>query len=445
MVPNQHLPSNLGEIPNSWKRVRFSDVMKVRQGLQIAISDRLMQQTDTSKEYITIQSIKKTEQAREYVESPSNRVICGKEDVLMTRTGNTGIVVTGVEGVFHNNFFLMDFDRNQIDKQFLVYYLHTTRVQHLILTKAGASTIPDLNHKDFYSIEFPLAPLLEQQKIAKILSTWDKAISTTETLIDNSKQLKKALMQQLLTGKKRFAGFEVECKDIPLGYLTKIYDGTHNTPTYVDSGIPFYSVEHLTRDDFTRTKFITIEVYEKENKRVKLETNDILMTRIGDIGTAKCLNWDVKASFYVSLALIKGNQAFDSVYLTYYINSQQFQNELWQRTIHVAFPKKINLGEISNCLIKLPSIEEQQKIASVLTNADKEIELLKNQLADLKQEKKALMQQLLTGKRRVKVDESEVEITASKLKHSLNAAENLSTDYAASSNHARELETCRKK
>jgi type I restriction enzyme S subunit len=63
---------------------------------------------------------------------------------------------------------------------------------------------------------------------------------------------------------------------------------------------------------------------------------------------------------------------------------------------------------VSQFVIKLPNLDEQQEIATVLTNADREIELLEQQLADLKQEKKALMQQLLTGKRRVKIDEAEV-------------------------------------
>ncbi|WP_297476648.1 restriction endonuclease subunit S [uncultured Photobacterium sp.] len=215
-------------------------------------------------------------------------------------------------------------------------------------------------------------------------------------------------MQQLLTGKKRLVdpetgkAFEGEWEEVELGKITSIYDGTHSTPKYVEKGIPFYSVEHLTRDDFSNTKFITEDVFEKENKRVKLERDDLLMTRIGDIGTAKHLNWDVCASFYVSLALIKANKSqFDSAYMGYYINSHEFHRELYKRTIHVAFPKKINLGEINHCNVLLPSINEQQKIASVLTAADKEIELLAAKLTHLKQEKKALMQQLLTGKRHV--------------------------------------------
>ncbi len=202
--------------------------------------------------------------------------------------------------------------------------------------------------------------------------------------------------------------FEGDWEGIELGEITSIYDGTHSTPQYVDFGIPFYSVEHLTRNDFSDTKYIAEDVFEKENKRVKLERDDILMTRIGDIGTAKHLNWDVCASFYVSLALIKANKnKFNSAYMGYFINSNEFHRELYKRTIHVAFPKKINLGEINNCHVLLPPVAEQQKIASVLTAADKEIELLQAKLAHLKEEKKALMQQLLTGKRRVKIEHME--------------------------------------
>jgi type I restriction enzyme S subunit len=121
-------PSDIGQLPLNWVSVKFGAITKVRQGLQIAISERLTKPTLTSKEYITIQSINRQNQEREYVESPSGRVICKSDDVLMTRTGNTGIVVTGVEGVFHNNFFLIDFDREQLDSIFLVNYLRSPRV-----------------------------------------------------------------------------------------------------------------------------------------------------------------------------------------------------------------------------------------------------------------------------------------------------------------------------
>ena len=393
MLPNQYLPSHLGEIPVDWKRVRFSDVMKVRQGLQIAISERLKEPTETSKEYITIQSINKLEQAREYVEAPSERVICTKEDVLMTRTGNTGIVVTDVDGVFHNNFFLMDFQRDLIDRHFLVNYLRTNRVQHLILTKAGASTIPDLNHKDFYSIEFPLAPLPEQRKIAKILSTWDKAISTTEKLIETSKQQKKALMQQLLTGKKRLVNpetgkvFEGEWRKVELG---KLLDYKQPTPYLVKS--TEYSNEYPT-PVLTAGKTFILGYSDEEFGIFREELPAIIFD---DFTTAsKFVDFPFKAKSSAMKILI----AKDGVSIKYVYEAMQILN------YPVGGHQRHWISIFANLVIGLPEPEEQQKIASVLTAADKEIEVLEAKLAHFKQEKKALMQQLLTGKRRVKVDE----------------------------------------
>ncbi|WP_138971243.1 restriction endonuclease subunit S [Vibrio sp. Hep-1b-8] len=296
---------------------------------------------------------------------------------------------------------------------FLSYFLQKNAVKKWLEQNAVGQTMPNMNTAILAELPLMVASSREEEdKIAQILSTWDKAITTTEKLIETSKQQKKALMQQLLTGKKRLVNpetgeaFEGEWEEVPLGKVTSIYDGTHSTPKYVEEGIPFYSVEHLTKNDFSNTKYIAVDVFHKENLRVKLERDDILMTRIGDIGTAKHLNWDVCASFYVSLALVKGQKdKFDSAYLCYYINSHEFHRELHKRTIHVAFPKKINLGEINHCHVLLPDLAEQQKIASVLTAADKSIEVLEAKLTHFKQEKKALMQQLLTGKRRVKVNE----------------------------------------
>lgn len=190
-------------------------------------------------------------------------------------------------------------------------------------------------------------------------------------------------------------------KRYKLNKITKIYDGTHQTPKYVEKGVPFYSVEHLTGKQFINTKYISEEVFEKESKRVVLEKNDILMTRIGDIGTAKLIDWDVRASFYVSLALIKRSSYFDSSFLENYINSDLFKLELWKRTIHVAFPKKINLGEIGFCEVTLPPLPEQQKIAKILTIWDKAIDTTERLIDNSKQQKKSLMQQLLTGKKRL--------------------------------------------
>ena len=120
--------SELGRIPQSWEVVKFKEITKVRQGLQIPISKRKKEKCENCYEYITIQFIKNNKEV-EYIENPQKTVICTENDILMTRTGNTGIVVTNVKGVFHNNFFLIDFDRNEISKEYLVYYLNSNSIQ----------------------------------------------------------------------------------------------------------------------------------------------------------------------------------------------------------------------------------------------------------------------------------------------------------------------------
>lgn len=203
--------------------------------------------------------------------------------------------------------------------------------------------------------------------------------------------------------KKTSVGFiPIDWDFTSLGDISQVYDGTHMTPDYKESGVPFFSVEHLTSNNFIKTKFISREVYEKEIKRTKIEKGDILMTRIGDIGTVKFIDWDIEASFYVSLALLKNKSNNDFKFLSYQLQSNSFKKELDKRIIHVAFPIKINLGEIGLCLIVLPPINEQRKIATILSNWDLAINNCKAVIENLKNRNIGLAQQLLSGKIRVK-------------------------------------------
>ena len=192
-------------------------------------------------------------------------------------------------------------------------------------------------------------------------------------------------------------------REVRLGDIVNIYDGTHQTPQYVEKGIPFYSVEHISSNNFLDTKFISEDIYQREIKKVKIEKDDILMTRIGDVGTAKYINWDVKASFYVTLALIKNkSKDLNMKFLASLINSREFRGEVWKKTIHVAFPNKINLGDISKCKAAFPPLSEQKRIVGVLEVWDGYLEKLGKKIEIKKNIKKGLMQNLLTGKIRLK-------------------------------------------
>ena len=122
------------------------------------------------------------------------------------------------------------------------------------------------------------------------------------------------------------------------------------------------------------------------------------MTRIGDIGTSFIIKSHNKYAFYVSLSLIRCSNNLNSDFLNQAIQGYNLQKELYSKTIHVAFPKKINLGDIGHCLINLIGLKEQQKISDILTTQDKIIKLIEEK----EKQKNYLMQNLITGKIRLK-------------------------------------------
>jgi type I restriction enzyme S subunit len=185
-----------------------------------------------------------------------------------------------------------------------------------------------------------------------------------------------------------------------LGDVAHIYDGTHQTPRYVSDGVPFYSVEQVTSGDFTRTKFISEQEHRLLTRSYKIERGDVLMTRIGSIGECRFVDWDVKASFYVSLALLKVHDV-DAQYLAQLSNSQTFKWEIELHSLPSAIPKKINLGPISDVRIPYPPRTEQREIAIVLGDVDALLAGLDRLIAKKRDLKQAAMQQLLTGQTRL--------------------------------------------
>lgn len=185
--------------PEKWDLKTFKDICTVRQGLQIPIAKRLKEQTENAYKYITVQYLNGNKEI-EYIKNPRPNVICNKNDVLMTRTGNTGRVISNVEGVFHNNFFLIDFDRELLDKTFLIEYLNTEYIQKDILRRAGTSTIPDLNHSEFYKINIFLPTLELQKEFAGSINRIDNNISLLEKASIELMYLYNSLLYQAFNG-----------------------------------------------------------------------------------------------------------------------------------------------------------------------------------------------------------------------------------------------------
>ena len=293
---------------------------------------------------------------------------------------------------------------NKVNMKWLGYWFSSSHTRYaLSSTATGTSgSMKNITKPDVLNIKINIPPLPEQQKIAKVLSTWDKAISTTERLIENSTQQKKALMQQLLTGKKRLLNesekmFEGEWEEVELSkWLVEnkeksIVQDQYDVYTSSRNGLVLQS-EYFANSRIAERDNIGFHVIPPDHITYRSRSDDGFFT-------FNLFSSDKKGliSNYYPVFSTKGSNVF------FIALFEQYRSVFGRYSVGTS-QKVLSLNALKDILFKIPSIQEQQKIATVLTNADKEIELLEQQLADLQQEKKALMQQLLTGKKRVVVD-----------------------------------------
>lgn len=306
-------------------------------------------------------------------------------------------------------------DGNVLNSVYLHFWIMSPYIQWQVLQEASTQAQPSLSLKQVGEFKILLPPLPEQKKIAQILSTWDKAITTTEQLLANSQQQKKALMQQLLTGKKRLLDkngvrFSGDWNALNLGeILSKVSNGVTYDAKNVE-GLPVTRIETIStgKVNFNKVGFAPDE---ENTRRFKLHQGDILYSHINSlehIGRVAYFN-DARPLYHgMNLLLLRTGEKHDSLYIYYLLGS-----ELGKKYAKSYAKSAVNQASISTTDVKafrflIPNLPEQQKIAAVLSAADQEISALQQKLDALKQEKKALMQQLLTGKRRVKIDNKEV-------------------------------------
>lgn len=416
VVKEGYKQSELGCIPDKWRICKFKEIAKVSQGLQIAISDRYKEYKKNRYIYITVQYINDRENPDNmyYIESPSKNVICSKDDILVTRTGNTGIIVTGIKGVFHNNFFKVDFNRSLLSKDYLFYFLKSRPIQNLIKRYAGTTTIPDLNHGDFYRIPVLIPPILEQKKIAEILSTLDEQIEQTDALIEKTKELKKGLMQQLLTrgiGHTRFK--KTELGEIPeewevcrLGALCKEKPsyGANEAAVQYSPNLPRYiRITDITEEG--RLSGHDPKSYPRMDVSYQLTEGDIVFARTGaTVGKTYMYRPEEGDCVYAGylIKFVPDKTLLDVKYLFYVTHSDFYLNWV-KRSLREGVQPNINSQEYANFTFSVPPLNEQKRIVKILWQIDellKQYESTKERLHLIKQ---GLMQKLLTGQIRVQV------------------------------------------
>ncbi|GAA8993494.1 hypothetical protein BTM275_01020 [Helicobacter pylori] len=385
-------------LPKDWEIKTFRDISTINQGLQIPISQRLKAPTEHAKFYITIQALNNRKEF-EYIKTYNESVVCHKDDILMTRTGNTGMVITNIEGVFHNNFFKINFDRTLINKDFLVYFLSLEQTQRTILKKAGTSTIPDLNHNDFYSLTIPLPSLNEQNAIANILSALDRYLCTLDALILKKEGVKKALSFELLSQRKRLKGFNQAWQRVRLGDICEIGNGGAYETLIVENGdFKLISLNSIDIDGNLKNTMKRVNFYDNS-----LKQDDIVMV-LSDVAHGDFLGLCavIPSNDYVlnqRMGRLRiRNDCINILFLRLYINAnQKYFKMQGQGSSQLNLSKK----SIEDFEIPLPPLNEQIAIANILSALDKEIASLKNKKRQFENIKKTLNHDLMSAKIRV--------------------------------------------
>ena len=390
---------------SGWQYKTMKDICYVNQGFQINIEKRDKHKRKNNKIYITIQHLNSVGDD-EYINDKDHNdsVVCNPNDVLMTRTGNTGRVVTGVSGVFHNNFFRINFDRSKIDKDYLVYYLNLKSIQNLILEKAGASTIPDLNHGDFYSIPFNYPENLnEQRAIAKTFINIDNLINSLQFLILKKEKIKKQTMNILFDKNN----FKSELKTICLNKIGYAYNGLSGikSENFKDGNKKYITFLNVLGNPIVKEQ--QFEKFYCNNVQKKVQKGDLFFNTSSEtpeeVALCSTINFDIDELYLNSFCFgfRITDHSINNLYLSYFYRSKYGRNiikNLAQGSTRYNLPKK-RFMEYSICV---PSdTNEQIEYANILMNMDNEIELLNEKLSKYKKIKDGMMEDLLTGKVRL--------------------------------------------
>ena len=392
--------------PTEWNIINFANLAEFRNGLNftrddkgeaikiVGVADFQNHSELPSLKYLDVINVSNTVNDNDLIQSG---------DVLYVRSnGNKDLIGRCLyfpsvnEKLSFSGFTIRGRVINSLIEPEYFALLSNSEIVKQQFSKNGAGTnISNLSQQILNEISVPLPPIQEQKEINKVITTWNKVISKQEELIKGKIQLKKGLLQKLLSGEVRFAEFNDIWKTIKLKDMINEYTDRNNKDLHEAVSVGKYGLRKRT------------EIYLKDlsqdiskNKVIMKDTLSIGMgsTQI-DIGILKTDNIYSVSPAYSTFRIVNVNVYFLEQLL---LMHNKKLSSLYMIT-GARQGKSINKQDFLNHVFSIPSKKEQQKIAEVLSLADDEINLLKNELEELKQQKKALMQKLLTGEVRVKV------------------------------------------
>jgi len=407
--------TEIGEVPEEWEAKPLSKVATYINGMAFKPSEW----RNSGIPIVRIENLNNINASFNYYQGKfDSRYLLYNGEILLSWSASLGVYIWNRGKALLNQHIFKVIPVENVSKQFLFWVLHKA-VENLSQTTHG-STMKHFKKGQLEKTLIWLPPLPEQQKIAEILSTADDEIQKVNEKIALTEQLKKGLMQKLLTrgiGHTRFKMTEIgeipkeweikKIKDISM-YVT---DGTHKTPHYIEeaqSGVPFISTENIkpysNEFDFSRYKRYIDEISYKElSKRAKPEKGDLLISKCGTIGRTQLIRNDIKIGIFVGLLLVKiKNNTVSGQYFEDLLNSDKYRIIMASKSPG-STRKTLAIGMFKDIVIPLPPLPEQQKIAEILSTVDNKLELLRSKREKLNIMTNGLMNDLLTGKVRVKV------------------------------------------
>lgn len=304
----------------------------------------------------------------------------------------------GDKEIYHGMNLLLLRANNCIDKKYLYYILLTEHMRRMaqVLAKPAVNQA-SISICDLERIKIPLPPLAEQEKIAEILTTWDKAIEKQIQLIQKLELRKKGLMQQLLTGKKRLPGFTGEWEKVKLGEIFSERNEINKET------LPLLSIT-AERGVILQSESDKRDISNEDKSKYKrICPNDIGYNTMR-MWQGRCALSTLEGIVSPAYTIVIPNDNINPYYMEMLFKQPYMIYNFWTHsqglvndTLNCKFP------DFSQVKVHIPSLQEQTAIANILSLCDEEIRLAQDKLAAMKEQKKGFMQVLLTGKRRVKL------------------------------------------
>ena len=406
-IPQGYKDSPLGIIPKEWELKRLGEIvtrMQLGGNYENSSSQNgvpLIKMGNIGRGKIIVSQLQYLAANAQYDKSD----ILKKYDLLFN-TRNTMELVGKVAiwknelplAVYNSNLLRIEFNKNIVFSNiFANYYFNSDRsLDQLKRYATGTTSVAAIYSKDLLLFKFVLPSLDEQKHICSILQLWDTAIEKQSELIEKLKLRKRALMQQLLTGKKRLLGFSGEWKRIKAGDI------------FMSSSVRGKRSEVL----LSATQEHGVIPRDQLEGRVTMPTGNLDSFKLVEVGdfviSLRSFQGGIEYSEYKGIVspaytVLKPVKEIDNSFYRFYFKSADFIGHLAIAVIGIRDGKQISYEDFCFVKIPYPRIEEQKAISAILIQAEKEIELAKEKLSNLQSQKRGLMQQLLTGKKRVSI------------------------------------------